>query len=90
MAAATNHHAGNYGARDIEQTFDVGVDHLVPVVNLAGIEFVQAAAKSGVVDEDFNRCPVFRQRVNRVLNGSIIAHIEVDGMDSGGTAFERE
>jgi hypothetical protein len=56
---------------------------------LAGIEFVEASAKSGVVDEHFNRCPV-RQRVDRVLHGSIIAHIEVDGMNSGGTAFERE
>ena len=31
-------HAGHDGAGDVEQTLDVGVDHLVPVLTLAFVQ----------------------------------------------------
>ncbi len=87
---AAHHHAGHNGAGDVEQAFDVGVDHLVPVFNFAHIELFQATAESGVVDQDVNLGPLGRKRVNGVLDGAVIADVQVDGVHGGGSTLEGE
>jgi hypothetical protein len=66
VAAPAHHHARNHGARHVEQALDVGVDHLFPVLNLAHVELVQAAAQAGVVDQNVDLGPLRRQLVDGV------------------------
>ncbi len=38
--------------RHVQQAFDVGVDHLIPIVGLGGPGGIGAFGQAGVVDED--------------------------------------
>ncbi len=58
MSATAHHHTGHHGSRDIEQPLDVGVDHLVPVFNFAGVELVHAAAEPRIVDQHIDLRPL--------------------------------
>ena len=64
MAAPAHHHSRYHGARDVEEAFDVGVDHLVPVLDSAHVELVEAAAEAGVVDQDVDFGPLLREQTS--------------------------
>ena len=82
MAAAPLDHPRHDGAGHIEQPFDVGVDHLLPVLDVALVELFQAAAEAGVVDQHVDFGPLRRQRADSLLDGLAVAHIEADRVHS--------
>ncbi len=88
MPTAADDHSGNDRARHVEQALDVGVDHLFPVLDVAEVELVEAAAEARIVDEDVDFGPLRRQAVNRVLHGAVIADVEIDGVDGGRSPFQ--
>ena len=51
VPAACGHHLGGDDARDIEQPFDVGVDHGVPVGRVPLVDVFEPGRKPGVVDQ---------------------------------------
>src|SRR5581483_8992288 len=82
VATAARHHAGHDSAGDVEQTFDVGVDHLLPVLTLAFVQLVEAAAEAGVVDQNVDVSPFLRQGGDGALHGGVIGDVELESVDS--------
>ena len=48
---------------------------------LAHVELVETAAEAGVVDQDVDFGPLCGERVDGVLHGAMVAHVEIDGVD---------
>ena len=88
VAAAPHYHSRHHCAGHIEQALHVCVDHLFPVVDLAGIQLVEPAAQTGIVHQHADFGPLFRQFVDRALHGGTVAHVQVHGVHGLRTAFE--
>ena len=69
-------HSGQHGPIYVQQALDVGVDHLVPVLELAGGQWIESPAEAGVVDQDLDRLPVLRQLVHRAEDVARAAYVE--------------
>ena len=54
MPVVAFHHIGYYEARHREQTFDVGVDHLVPIVKASLILRLKPTRETSIVDQHVN------------------------------------
>jgi hypothetical protein len=52
-----------------------------PILALAFVDFVQAAAQARVVDEDVDGLPLLRQCGDGALDGGVIGHVECEGVD---------
>jgi hypothetical protein len=79
VAAAALDHPGEHGARQVDQALAVGVDHLVPVVEVGALRRLEALGEAGVVDQDVDRGKRGRQRPHRALDGLAVAHVELEG-----------
>ncbi|MCY1176489.1 hypothetical protein D9M73_167640 [compost metagenome] len=67
----------------VHQAFDVGVDHGVPIVQVALGCRIDAQGQPGVVDQPTQLGKGRRQIGNRLLHGLAITHIEHQAMDFG-------
>ena len=63
-------------ARAVEQALDVGVDHGVPVVQVAGLRRVGAQRQAGVVDQAAQGGELFRQVVHGRAHRRAVAHVQ--------------
>ena len=70
-----DHHPRD-GARDVEQTLDVRVNHLVPVHRVALVDVLEPGSQSGIVDQYVDRAEMAGQRVDRALGLETVAHVE--------------
>src|SRR5688572_15333959 len=76
MPTFTFNHERYHGLGNIEQTFDIGVDHRVPVVDVGGIKMVAAQRQPGVVHQDIDGLPFFRQVADGRLYSAPVLHIK--------------
>ncbi len=77
VPAAARDHVRNDGPADVEQAFDIGVNHLFPIGQLAFVQFIQPAAKPRVIDQDVYRGPGDGQAVDGSLDGRLVTHIQL-------------
>ena len=86
MPSVAHNHSRHHGARHIKQPLDVGVDHLLPVLDAPGIKLLHTSAETGIVDQDLDLRPLLGQLVDGPLHGQTCAHVErnrVHGLCSG-------
>jgi len=81
MPPAPRDHARDDGACDIQQALDVGIDHLLPIVDGAGVDLVEPAAQSSVVDQDVDLAEVVGKGLKALRHGVPVADVELDGED---------
>ncbi len=75
------HHPRNHRCRrHIQQSLHVGVNHLVPVGDLALVKLLKPAAQSRIVHQNLNRFPFLTQTDNRCFHRAMISHIQRKGM----------
>src|SRR5262249_7483357 len=79
MAFASGCHQWQHGAGDVEEAFDVGVDHGLPVVRVGFVEVVSAQRESGVVDEDVDVLPAVGEAADRCVDGGFVLYVEDEG-----------
>ena len=87
VPARARDHSRDDGAGAIEQAFDVGVDHLVPVVGVVFPDFCKTAAEPGVVHEDVDVGPLGRERGERLFHLFALGHVELEEQDAVGPGF---
>ena len=78
VAASATDHPGQDSPADIQQSLDIGVDHLVPALGITFIEFVESSAESGVVHQDIDCLPFIGQVLDGAVDLFLIADIELD------------
>ena len=76
VASAAGDHARGDGAGDVEQAFDVGVDHAFPVVGVALVDRLETDGQSGVVDERVDGLPFVGQAGDGLLDGLTATDVE--------------
>ncbi|KPX28824.1 hypothetical protein ALP68_04996 [Pseudomonas ficuserectae] len=67
----------------VGQTFDVGVDHGVPVIQIALGRRVDPQRQTGVVDQPANAAELFRQICDSTLHCLAVTHIQYQRMHLG-------
>lgn len=72
---------GQQGAGDVEEPFDVGVDHRIPLVDIPPVDRLKTQCQTGVVDEDIDGGLV-QQSLDLRRNFVGIAHVKSKGIDS--------
>ena len=82
-ATTVSDQAGQQQTSAVHQAFDVGVDHGVPIVEVALGRRVNAQGQAGVVDQPAQFGEGRRQVGNRLLHGLAITHVEHQAMDLG-------
>ena len=82
-ATAVSDQARKQRAGGVDQAFDVGVDHGVPVVQVALGRRVDAQGETCVVDQATDLRELGRQIFNSLLNGLTIAHVQCQGVHLG-------
>src|SRR5690606_23877957 len=65
---------------DGDQGGDVGVDHLPPLRQVAGLRGRGAEREAGVVDQQVDVAKAFRDRVHRGGHGVGVADVEAGGV----------
>jgi hypothetical protein len=92
VAAAARHHAGQDRAGDVDQALAVGVDHLVPVVEVGVLGRAETEREAGVVDEQVDRGEIAGERGNGGGHGVTVADVERHrqqrGAEFGGQVLE--
>ena len=85
MPVVACHHTRDYKARDVEQGFDVGVNHSVPVSKVAFVLFFESKSESCVIDEDIDVLPLSRQISNLFLRLLPVTYVKdkQQGLRSG-------
>ena len=78
MAAVALDHAGQQGARDLNQARAVGVDHGLPVVQARALRRLEPEREAGVVDQHIDGGKLGRQHGGQGLDGGTVAHIELE------------
>ena len=78
LATVALHHARHQRAAHVEQALDVGVDHRVPVVEVATLQRVEAQGQSGVVDQHVDLGPVGLQAAADVKHLLLVSHVEAE------------
>ena len=78
MTVVALHHTGYDESRHGEQAFDVGVNHLIPVVEAALIFLFQATRQPGVVDQHVDVAPAFGYAPHGLLCGLAVANVEAE------------
>lgn len=76
MTTIAFHHAGNNEPGHGEQTLNVGIYHLVPVVEVAFVLWFQASCQSCIIDQDIDVAPCLRNIVNCLASRFSVAHVE--------------
>ena len=76
MASAAGDHAGGNGTGDVEQAFDVGVDHTFPVVGVALVKRLKPDGQSGVIDERVDGLPFVGETGDGLLDGLTATDVE--------------
>ena len=77
VPAAPRHHMRQDRPRHVEQPFQVGVDHAVPILGVAFVHLRQAAREAGVVDEHVGHLSGRDQRLRRPVHGGAVAHVHL-------------
>ena len=76
MSVVKAHHPGHYETCHIEQSLDVGVNHLVPVLEVALVFWLQTTCQSGVVDEHVDGLESIGYACHSIARSLTIAHVE--------------
>src|SRR6201999_1876820 len=76
VAAAAGDHAGQDGPGAVGQALAVGVDHLVPLVQVGLWSGSQAEGQAGVVDQDVDLGELGRQAGYGIGYRGSVAHLE--------------
>ena len=79
VSAVAFNHTGHDEACHGQQTFDIGVDHRLPVVEVALIFRFKSQGKAGIIDEHVNLLPLLRQTLDGLAG--CIAISDVEGED---------
>ena len=81
MSLSAADHTGDDESCHSEQTANVGINHRVPVAEVAFVFLIQSEGQSGVVDEQVDVLPVSGECFNGLACGFAVAHIEAEGED---------
>ena len=76
MTVIKAHHPGHHEASHVEQSLDVGVNHLVPVLEVALVFGLQTACQSGVVDKHVDGLESIGYACHSIARSLTIAHVE--------------
>ena len=76
MPAIARDHSRQDRVGHRHQTFDVGVDHLLPVVEIGALGRLEAAREPGVVDQQIDRGQLRREPGDRALDRGAVPHVE--------------
>ena len=81
VALITLHHAGQDGPGYIQEAFNVGVNHGLPVVHVRFLGLGKAKGESGIVDQDVDGAELFREFGNALFYPGSITHIKNHAVD---------
>lgn len=76
MAVVEAHHLWHHKTGHVEQTLDVGVYHLVPVLKTALVFGLKATGESGIVYQHVNRLETLGDACNGLARGLAVAHVK--------------
>ncbi|MNQ93015.1 hypothetical protein D3C85_1084590 [compost metagenome] len=82
--------ARQQAARDRDQSGDVGVDHLTPLIQIGVLGGGGAQRQPGVVDQDVDVAKALGQGVQGRVDGGLVADVEDEGMDHVGAQLSHQ
>ena len=76
MTVVKAHHLRHHKASHVEQSLDVGVNHLVPVLEVTLVFGLQTTCQSGIVDEHVDGLESIGYACHSIARSLTIAHVE--------------
>ena len=63
----------------MEESLDIGINHRVPILEIAFIFFIKSEGQSGIIDQHINLVPGIGERLYGISGSFAVAHIERQG-----------
>ena len=79
VSAIALHHTWYNEPRHGQQTFDVGINHGLPIVEIAFVFWLQSKSQPCIVHQHIDLLPLCRQRLDAFLSHFAISHVEGQG-----------
>ena len=76
VSAVARNHLGYDEACHREQTLDIGVDHCLPIIEVALIFWFEAQGKAGIIDEHIDLLPLLWQALDGLAGCLAVSDIE--------------